>query len=328
MQRTRSIAAREQAKQLWLDAWADPVAGVKAFGNCIHTCNLYGDGDWRLVIADADKKIKVWKGTQKASEHALLDAPVAITSFIADASQPRLPTLAVAAGANIYMFKSLRPYYKFTLPAADAALAEDAIWKQVDAGSIAVTAGAQQLSQLQDKGMQLAARSLQLLSLADSEQAQHNFAAESKGTAASNLSSITCMDVIKQALDEPDAVSQLVVGTEDCRILILGSGGTALDKSIMLPAPPAFLATAGELDVGYRVTVAARDGRLYNIKNGNLSNSVIQLEAQPVGVVSELPCACATSFTACYKSHQLTQLLHCGVSFWPMTTDYLLKSVS
>lgn len=55
----KSSNGRGSAKQLWLDAWADPVAGLRAFGNCIHTCNLYGDGDWRLVIADADKKIKV-----------------------------------------------------------------------------------------------------------------------------------------------------------------------------------------------------------------------------------------------------------------------------
>jgi hypothetical protein len=42
----------------------------------------------------------------------------------------------------------------------------------------------------------------------------------------------------------------------------------------------------GELDEGYRITVAARDGRLYNIKSGALSRSVIQLDSQPVGVVS------------------------------------------
>lgn len=56
---TASKNVREPAKQLWLDAWVDPVAGVKAFSTCIHTCNLYGDGDWRLVVADSDKKIKV-----------------------------------------------------------------------------------------------------------------------------------------------------------------------------------------------------------------------------------------------------------------------------
>jgi hypothetical protein len=58
--------SRGATKQLWLDAWADPVAGLNAFTNCIHTCNLYGDGDWRLVVADADKKIKVGTHSTRA----------------------------------------------------------------------------------------------------------------------------------------------------------------------------------------------------------------------------------------------------------------------
>jgi Bardet-Biedl syndrome 1 protein len=72
--------------------------------------------------------LQVWKGTVKASEHTLLDDPVAITSFIADRSQPRVPTLAVAAGPHIYMFKNMRPYYKFTLPHNNANAEEDVIW--------------------------------------------------------------------------------------------------------------------------------------------------------------------------------------------------------
>jgi hypothetical protein len=42
-----------------------------------------------------------------------------------------------------------------------------------------------------------------------------------------------------------DAVSRLVLGTEDCRVLILNAAGTAVDKSVVLPAVPAFLATTG-----------------------------------------------------------------------------------
>lgn len=73
--------------------------------------------------------MQVWKGTAKASEHALLDVPVAITSFITDTAAPRLPTLAVAAGAHVYMFRSLRPYFKFTVPAETAtAEAEEVVW--------------------------------------------------------------------------------------------------------------------------------------------------------------------------------------------------------
>jgi hypothetical protein len=45
---------------LWLLALSDPVAGVHAYTPCVHTCNLYGDGDWKLVLADAeDRKLKV-----------------------------------------------------------------------------------------------------------------------------------------------------------------------------------------------------------------------------------------------------------------------------
>lgn len=102
----------EPLQKLWLDAWHDPVAGVKAFGNCITTANLFGDGDWRLVVAGFDKTLKVrgdllamrlllwrrrrpvvgsrlplppcqvWKGTERKAEHTLLETPIAIVSFV------------------------------------------------------------------------------------------------------------------------------------------------------------------------------------------------------------------------------------------------------
>lgn len=56
----RTTADRQDAgsRQTWLDAWSDPVADVRAYSSCVHTCNLMGDGDWRLVVADAAKKLK------------------------------------------------------------------------------------------------------------------------------------------------------------------------------------------------------------------------------------------------------------------------------
>ncbi len=44
---------------------------------------------------------QIWKGTQKASEHPLLDTPVAICSYISENAAPRLPALAVAAGGAL-----------------------------------------------------------------------------------------------------------------------------------------------------------------------------------------------------------------------------------
>jgi Bardet-Biedl syndrome 1 protein len=166
--------ASEPPRPLWLDAWSDPVAGVSAFSGCIHTCNLFGDGDWRLVIADSDLKLKVcgrrggrgrrtqhlpgtacvplrrrqeaaatpegptptrgarraqvWKGTARASEHALLEPPVALTSFVPDGPPPRSTVLAVAAGCHVYMYRGLRPFYKFALPPLPSSADEEQIW--------------------------------------------------------------------------------------------------------------------------------------------------------------------------------------------------------
>jgi hypothetical protein len=91
-----------------------------------------------------------------------------------------------------------------------------------------------------------------------------------------------CCDAVLQ----PDGVGQLVLGTEDSRVLLLGPGCTAVSASIALPAVPAIISTSGGFDVGYRVTVAARDGWLYSIKGGTLSGSAIQLHSQPVALVS------------------------------------------
>ena len=61
---------------------------------------------------------------------------------------------------------------------------------------------------------------------------------------------------------QPDAVSCLVVGTESGRLLVLNPQGTAVTKNIWLGATPAFLAVSGELEMGYDITVAARDGKV------------------------------------------------------------------
>lgn len=55
-------------------------------------------GRGNCVTALCTASPQVWRGTQKASEHALLDTPVAICSYISELSAPRLPALAVAAG--------------------------------------------------------------------------------------------------------------------------------------------------------------------------------------------------------------------------------------
>ena len=58
-QLTGSPAADPAQPQTWLNAHFDPVAGLNAFTGHMQTCDLYGDGDWRLAVADLSQQLKV-----------------------------------------------------------------------------------------------------------------------------------------------------------------------------------------------------------------------------------------------------------------------------
>jgi len=63
-----------------------------------------------------------------ASEHTLVDIPSAATSFYADDQTPRIPALAVAVGPNVFIYRNLRPYFKFTLSPETVSEVEKSVW--------------------------------------------------------------------------------------------------------------------------------------------------------------------------------------------------------
>ena len=46
----------------------------------------------------------------------MLDLPTGVVTFYMDTTDPRTPAVAVAAGPFVYVYKNLRPYFKFALP--------------------------------------------------------------------------------------------------------------------------------------------------------------------------------------------------------------------
>ena len=48
----------------------------------------------------------------------------------------------------------------------------------------------------------------------------------------------------------------------------------------------------GELEAGYKITCAARDGKIYCVRNGEVSQTIIQLEAPAVGLVGVVGVVC------------------------------------
>ncbi len=112
-----------------VDQWAESVAASLLLYRTIHirisllaVLEDYNQaGDHKLLVGDLggghfDMKLKVYRGTELTFEAPLLTMPTAMCSVYVDNTEPRTPAVAVASGSYIYMYKNLRPYFKFTLP--------------------------------------------------------------------------------------------------------------------------------------------------------------------------------------------------------------------
>lgn len=83
-----------------------------------------------LGTAAGNMKLKVYRGTGLLTENTLLDLPTGLVSFLMEQHEPRTPAIAVASGPFIYIYKNLRPYFKFTLPTLEINSVEQDVWNQ------------------------------------------------------------------------------------------------------------------------------------------------------------------------------------------------------
>ena len=206
--------AKEEAKarNVWLHAWHDPVAGLKAYSPCVRLADITADGESKLLVAGSDCKLKIYKGTTLVSENVLLDAPVSICVFYPDANKPRTPSVAVAAGAFVFIYRNLRPYYKFSLPMLTVDAKESELWSELGEGRVSVDQAKQALAGLRDSGVGLTSRSQDLLGL-DEPAAVHGFVAEHKDVPLTQQTACTCMEVLKRDAEDDDSVSMLLTLT-------------------------------------------------------------------------------------------------------------------
>merc|ERR1719326_859344 len=124
-------AGEKQKKSPWLDAWHDPVAGMSAYSSFMCLADLHADGDHRLIMVDLKKRIRIYKGTSIQWEQKLLDVPCAVQCFYHEVASPPIPTLTVASGHQVFIYRYMRPYLKFTLPPVDIDPVEEEIWSEV-----------------------------------------------------------------------------------------------------------------------------------------------------------------------------------------------------
>lgn len=274
----------------WLDAYHDPVASLYTFTQCITLSDIQADGDWKLIIADlgsgsTNMKLKVYKGTDLISENTIIDLPTGVVTFYMDTHEPRTPAIAVASGPFIYIYKNLRPYFKFTLPPLEVNSVEEDLWNQVREGRINVHVLREMLEGMRADGTTLTVRSLRYLQLMDAGD-MVQFCEVYKDSPLKRQTVITCLGTLKKSMAEEDAISCLVLGTEDKSVYVLDPEAFTVLATMNLPSVPVFLSVTGLFDVEYRIVVACRNGSIYTLKRGveDATKGCIELSSQIVGM--------------------------------------------
>jgi len=286
----KKMSAEKQVRGPWLHAWYDPLAGIKTVTPLVRLGDLNSDGDNKLLICDIDKKLKVYKGTGLIVEHALLDYPVSMCVTYTENQTPQIPSVAVAAGSHIFIYRHLRPYRKWNCPPIDISEVESNIWDDLRSNKISPSEAVSMLSSARDTGCNLSAHSLDLI-LIDSESKRAEYVNEMKSLQLQQQTLITCMEVLKKDSEEPDSVSLLVVGTESGAVYILppDPAGSAYVCKIQLQSTPVMMNVSGLFDTEWRVIVACRDGRVYNIKEGDVRGTAV-LTGNIIDAGSQIVC--------------------------------------
>ncbi|XP_029312764.1 BBSome complex member BBS1 [Cottoperca gobio] len=274
----------------WLDAHYDPVAGLFTFSSCVDLADLSGDGESRLVVGDmgsgsSGMKLKVYRGTALMSESTLLDLPAGLVAFFMDLHEPRIPAVAVASGPCIYVYKNLRPYFKFTLPGLEVNTLEQDVWQQVREGQIDPLTLKEMLESIRKMAdVPLSVRSLRFLSLDTDD--MDEFVQLHKQQPIRRQTVITCIGTLKKSTADEDGVSCLVIGTESSDVFVLDPEAFIILSKMTLPAPPTMMDVTGQFDVEFRITVACRNGNIYILRReSDKPKYCIELSCHPVGLV-------------------------------------------
>uniref|UniRef100_F7IGF3 Bardet-Biedl syndrome 1 n=1 Tax=Callithrix jacchus TaxID=9483 RepID=F7IGF3_CALJA len=218
-------AESNEANSKWLDAHYDPMANIHTFSACLALADLHGDGEYKLVVGDLgpggqQPRLKVLKGPLVMTKSPLPALPAAAATFFMEPHEPRTPALALASGPCVYVYKNLRPYFKFSLPQLPPNPLEQDLWNQAKEDQIDPLTLKEMLESIRETAEEpLSVQSLSFLQLELSE--MEAFVNQHKSKSIKRQTVITTMTTLKKNLADEDAVSCLVLGTENKELLVL-----------------------------------------------------------------------------------------------------------
>ncbi|XP_046747357.1 Bardet-Biedl syndrome 1 protein homolog isoform X2 [Diprion similis] len=268
----------------WLEAVWEPEARLYVLPGGLEILDVCGEGDPRLVCADLGTattnaaKIRVYKGGDLVSQHNLGDCPSGLVGFYSENGEHGSAALAVAAGSSVYVYKNMRPYFKYCLPPMDAHAGEREIWHRAgledDPNILALTDDLETL--LKEHGASLLSpRTLKLLGMESN--LRSSFVQQYRRVPLTRPGVATTIATIRKDSWNNVASSYLLIGTESGQILVL-------DTRLQLGWPPVALIGTGLWAKESRVVAVGRDGKLGAVKRGSASKLWSKLPAPAVSL--------------------------------------------
>ena len=124
---------KRETENSFISAFSDPLAGLVTLPQHCALSDVNNNGEYKLVVGHLNDgqsgfRLKVYAQTSLVHSPALLALPAGVCAFnIANG----VHALAVAAGSFVFIYKNLKPYFKYTLPELELDQVEKEAWIQV-----------------------------------------------------------------------------------------------------------------------------------------------------------------------------------------------------
>ncbi|XP_048266766.1 Bardet-Biedl syndrome 1 protein homolog isoform X1 [Bombus terrestris] len=259
----------------WLEALWEPATRLYTLPNALDMLDVSGDGDARLVCVDLgtlgvnSPKIRVYKGGDQITEHNMIDPPCGVVGFYTENGEPRSSVLAVGVGSSVYIFKNMRPYFKYCLPHIDVHPKEREIWHKagMDEELNVLTLADELDLLLKELGAGfISPRTLKFLSM--DPNLRSSFAEQYRRVPLIKSNALTAISVIRRDSWNDPASSCLVLGTEFGEVLILDPRTFSVMDKHLLEWPPVAFACTGLWTGDGTVVIVGRDGKIGAIRRG------------------------------------------------------------
>ncbi|XP_049866750.1 Bardet-Biedl syndrome 1 protein homolog [Pectinophora gossypiella] len=277
--------------------------------------DLHNDNEIKLLIGDLGRgddspKLKIFKGAMQISDMVLPDLPLGVVGLYSSETSPQsLPLIAIAFGSCVYIYRNMKLFYKYFLPAFELNSSELDVWKQLtdplNHTAEAVHPLTESLKAIPQKALSLQSRGF--ISMSPDQKLE--YLEQNPTLPEKRVPEIACIATMKMNSVDRYGVSCLVVGSEDGEVFILDPQTfTQMSQAKICAAKktPHQMVTTGLYNVDYRITIATREKCVCLLKRDwpegrilfTADDHIIAIEVMPTDY--SVMVICADHTLACY----------------------------